>query len=309
MTNKIKIVVAGIGGVGGYFGGRLAQKYRNSNDIEIYFLARGEHLKKIKEIGLQLIKGDSSFVAHPKLASNNAYEIGVADFIIVCTKTYDLEAALWQLKPCINNYTIILPLLNGVDSAEIVKSILPNNIVAKGCVYIVSRLKESGIVENSGNIESLFFGLDGETNDKLAWLENAMKDAGIEATLTKNIASIIWEKFIFISPTATATSYYNTCIGKLIEEHEETVIKLINEIKDLAILKGIAVDNDIVSKTINKLKSLPYETTSSMHSDFKNKKSNTELEALTAYVIKQGIQLKYNTPTYEFIYRALKSRN
>ncbi|MDP2385362.1 MAG: 2-dehydropantoate 2-reductase [Bacteroidota bacterium] len=308
MANKIKIVIIGIGGVGGYFGGMLAKKYAENNEVEIYFVARGKHLKQIQEKGLIIIRGEHTFVAKPHLATEHAEEIGIADFVLVCTKSYDLEAAIMQLKPCIDKKTILMPLLNGVDSVERIKGMLPENQVLSACVYIISQLKEAGTIEVTGNVQSLFFGTDNTLNPEQQLLEKILKEADIKATLTPNISTIVWEKFIFISSIATATSYYDCCVGKLLEEHEETLIKLIDEVTDIALAKGIQPDAEIGIKTLNKQKSLPYETITSMHRDFMNSKPNTELESLAGYIVRAGEKLN-NTPSFEIAYQYLKNKN
>jgi 2-dehydropantoate 2-reductase len=307
---KTKITIAGIGGVGGYFGGLLANQYFKSDEVEICFFARGQNLNEIKKNGLKVIKGKSEIICKPKIATDNPTEIGIANLIILCTKSYDIEIVVQQLKPCIDENTIILPLLNGVDSKEKIQKILPNNTILDGCVYIVSRLKQSGIIENIGNIQTLYFGIDGFSNQKLKYYENIFKNANIEATLSQNISSIIWEKYIFISPTATATTYFDKSIGEIIsDKHIETVTELINEIKQVANAKNILISEDIVDKTINKLKSLPFDTTSSMHTDFKNKNKSSELESLTNYVIEQGKKYNIKTPTYIKTYNELKKKS
>lgn len=307
---KTKITIAGIGGVGGYFGGLLANQYFKSDEVEICFFARGQNLNEIKKNGLKVIKGKSEIICKPKIATDNPTEIGIADLIILSTKSYDIEIVVQQLKPCIDDNTIILPLLNGIDSKEKIQKILPNNTILDGCVYIVSRLKQSGTIENIGNIQTLYFGIDGFSNQKLKYYENIFKNANIEATLSQNISSIIWEKYIFISPTATATTYFDKSIGEIIsDKHIETVTELINEIKQIANAKNILISEDIVEKTINKLKSLPFDTTSSMHTDFKNKNNSNELESLTNYVIEQGKKYNIKTPTYIKTYNELKKKS
>lgn len=116
------------------------QDDENHSAIKIKFLARGEHFKAIQKKGLKVITKNTEFTAHPTVASNNAKELGIADYILICTKSYDLEATLEQLRPCINDQTILLPLLNGVDSKERIEKLFPNNLVLDGCVYIVARL-------------------------------------------------------------------------------------------------------------------------------------------------------------------------
>jgi 2-dehydropantoate 2-reductase len=307
---KTKIIIAGIGGVGGYIGGLLAKSFYENENVKISFVARGEHLKEIQKNGLKVIKGENKFIAKPHIATDNTSEIGIVDYIVIATKSYDLEKIVQQLRPCINQDTIVLPLLNGVDSKERIKKILPNNIVLDGCTYMVSRLKQFGVIENSGNIQTLYFGLDNIVNDKLVLLENLFKEANIEAFQSKNISTIIWEKFIFISPTATATSYFDKSIGDFLSNkvHYETIMELIEEVKQIAKAKKIIISEDITEKTLEKLNALPFETTSSMHNDFKNKNSNTELESLTGFVISEGMKFNIQTPMYVKIYAELKKK-
>ncbi len=305
---QTSIIIAGIGGVGGYFGGMLAKYYENHSAIKIKFLARGEHFKAIQKKGLKVITKNTEFTAHPTVASNNAKELGIADYILICTKSYDLEATLEQLRPCINDQTILLPLLNGVDSKERIEKLFPNNLVLDGCVYIVARLTEPGVITNSGNIQTLYFGNSDTENKRLLTFEQVLKNAGIEATFTKNIQSIVWEKFIFISATATATSYFNCSIGELLASPEKlhTLVKLIEEIKTVANAKQINVSDNITESTLTRLKALPFETTTSMHSDFKSCKSQNESDSLTAYVIREAERLNLETPVYKQLYTKLK---
>jgi 2-dehydropantoate 2-reductase len=308
---KTNIIIAGIGAVGGYFGGLLAKHFHENEDVEINFFARGLHLEEIRNSGLKVIQGEHEFIATPTVATDNPSEMGVADFIIIATKSFDLETIVEQLKPCINRDTVILPLLNGVDSKERILSILPHNIVLDGCVYIVSRLKQAGVVENIGNIQTLYFGIDNVVNERLLLLESLLKEANIEATLSQNISTILWEKFVFISPTATATSYFDKCIGELIADNGnlEMATALIEEVKQIAKAKHAVIADDITEKTVNKLRSLPFEATSSMHSDYRSNKPANELESLTGYVVSEGQRYNLETPMYLKTYVALKGKN
>lgn len=310
MNTKTKILIAGIGGVGGYFGGLLAKHYYDNAAVEISFIARGQHLKEIQDKGLKVIKGKNEFIAYPKIVTDNTMEIGIVDLIIVCTKSYDLETVILQLKPCINDHTILLPLLNGVDCKERIKAIFPNNIILSGCVYIVSRMKEFGVIENSGNIETLYFGLDIFANEKLQLFKKIFEQASIEVTLSETILSTIWEKFIFLSPTATVTSYYDKCIGEILSDNNclEVTKLLIEEVHNVAKSKGIIFSEEIKGITLAKLKSLPFAATSSLHTDFMNKKSNNELETLTKYVIVEGEKHNVPTPTYLKLHSFLEKR-
>jgi 2-dehydropantoate 2-reductase len=307
-VQKQKIIIAGIGGVGGYFGGLLAHRFENSDRAAVYFVARGQHLKQIKTNGLNVKKGDHTFIAKPELATDQPSEIGIADLIIISTKSYDLEAMMEQLAPCINKDTILLPLLNGVDSREKIKKMFPEILVLDGCVYIVARLTEPGFIENKGNIQKLYFGLDGIANKRLTSLEQLMKEAGIEAFFSQTISTVIWEKFIFISPTAAATSYFDSSIGAILADTEKlsTLDSLMEEIKQIANAKQITISKDITDKTLKILHALPYETTSSMHTDILNGKPVSEIESLIAYVVKEGEKNNLSMPVYKQVYKVLQ---
>ena len=308
MPKKTKIVVFGIGGVGGYFGGLLATKYENSNDIEICFVARGEHLAQIRANGLKVIHGQTEFIARPAFATDNTNEIGIADYILICTKSYDLAATIEQLKPCIDENTIIVPLLNGVESVDRIKNIFPASTVLEGCVYIVSLVKKAGVIENSGINQKLYFGPGTINSERLLWLEKTIQYAGIEATLSDKISTIVWEKFIFISAIATATSYLDCSVGKLLETNEETLVQLIEEVKAVARVKGISFKPEITGYIVNYNKQLPYDTTSSMHRDYQNRKPNTEVETLTGYVVRAGEELGIETPVFTKAYQHLANK-
>ena len=304
-----KIAIVGIGGVGGYLGGMLAKHFEDSKEVEIYFIARGENEKAIKQNGLRVETTKGNFVAHPKLITSNPGDIGAVDFLIYCTKSYDLEESIEQFKPCINKDTVILPLLNGVDSSERIKTILPSNEVWDGCIYIVSQLSEPGIIKETGNINTLFFGSDTGTEVKLKKIETIFKESAISASLSGNIQQEIWKKFIFLSPIATLTSYLNVNFGVILssEEHKKTLWSLLHEIKAVADAKKIRLPDDIIQKTMATMLGLQKETTTSMHRDFQKGKK-TELESLAGYVVKLGKQFNVEVPTYGMIYEKLSAK-
>lgn len=311
MNEKIKIIVAGIGGVGGFFGGLLARHFFDSPEVDIYFLARGEHLKQIQANGLKVLKGNTHFTAKPRSATNNAQEIGIADYIILCTKSYDLEKTIEQLKPCVDSNTSILPLLNGVTSSEQIKTILPDADIFNGCAYIVSHLKEAGIVENTGNIQRLYFGQENTANEKLLLLDKIFRQSTIESTLTNNITSVVWEKFHLVGANSSATSYFNCSTGEILASKTKSdfLLSLLQEVNQIALARGIIFDRDMISLTMEKLRSFPFETTSSMQRDFQKSDTRTELETITGFVVRSGQQLNIKTPTSNIVYNALLTKS
>ncbi len=306
---KTKIVIVGLGGVGGYFGGFLAKKYAENPDIEIYFVARGEHLKKVKENGLTLITENDTFQIFPTLATDRVMEIGTADYIIMTPKSYDLDATVSQIKPMIGTNTIILPLLNGIDNSDRIRALLPETEVWDGCCYIVAKLKEPGVVENSGDIHRIVFGYKNQTSEKLLAFEKLLKEAGIEAEFHADILTAIWKKFFFISTSASLTSYFDVSYGELVNDdfRRNMLVEISNELILVANAEGIAIDNSEIDKLIHQFEKLSKGTTTSMHRDFQAGK-NTEVNSLTGIVVELGKKHGIPTPVYEKVYRELLDR-
>ena len=306
--DKIKIVIVGLGGVGGYYGGLLAKQYADNPEIEIYFVARGAHLKKMQEKGLTLITEKGTFQVHPTLATDNVTEIGTADYIIMTPKSYDLDTTVAQIKPIVGSNTVIMPLLNGIDNSDRIRTLLPGTEVWQGCCYIVARLNEPGVVESSGGVHRLQFGYElQQIDERLRIFEGWLKDAGIDATFYENIMHVIWTKFFFISSTASLTSYFNVSFGELLtdETRKATLVNVLEELILIANAEGAEIERTVIDKVIHQLEKLPFETTSSMHSDFKAGK-NTEVHGLTGAVVELGKKHGILTPTYEMVYKTLK---
>ena len=284
----------------------MARQYAEKPEVEIYVVARCAQLEKGQEEGLTVITETGTFVVHPTLATDNVSEIGVADYVIMTTKSYDLEATIHQIKPCVGQNTVILPLLNGIDNASRIRAILPETEVWEGCVYIVARLNAPGVVESSGNVHAFNFGSENETDERLVILEKLLKDARIEVTLHEKILPVIWKKFFFISSTASLTSYFNVGFYDLLtdEFRKNTLIKLLEELLLVANAEGAEMDGSIIDSITYRLEKLPRETTSSMHTDFKAGK-NTELKTLTGIVVEFGKKHGIDTPTYEMVYEKL----
>jgi len=307
---KTKIVIVGLGGVGGYYGGMLAKQYADHPDIEIYFVARGAHLRKVQENGLTLITEKGTFQVYPTLATDDVTEIGTADYIIMTPKSYDLDATVAQIKPIVGSNTVILPLLNGIDNSDRIRTLLPGTEVWQGCCYIVARLNEPGVVESSGGVHRFNFGYEyKQSNERLIDFETLLKEAGIDATFHEKIMHVIWTKFFFISSTASLTSYFDVSFGALLtdEVRKATLVSVLEELLLVANAEGAEIEHTVIDKVIHQLEKLPFETTASMHSDFKAGK-NTEVQGLTGAVIQLAKKHTIATPTYEKVYAELYGR-
>jgi 2-dehydropantoate 2-reductase len=309
MKKNYRIAILGIGGVGGFLGGKLAAAYSHTEDIEIIFVARGSNALAIKENGLKLITSSEEIIVHPDSVADDVSSIGEIDLLICCTKTYDLEHSIKALSSSITPNTIILPLLNGIDNTEKIQLLLPKAKVLQGCIYLVSKLIAPGTVQQRGEFYSLHFGGDKMLTDQMPKILNLFKQANINAVSEDNIHEKIWSKFSFISPVATYTSAYNISIGKILEsnEHTTSLKKLMVELITLAKALNINLPTDSIEKNFLVMEKLPYETTSSMQADFANNKP-TELETLTGSVVRKAAEQGIPLDAYTDIYQLLRER-
>jgi 2-dehydropantoate 2-reductase len=305
---KTRIGILGMGGVGGYFGGLLAKAYAESDSVEIVFIARGETQKAIAQNGLKIILDESEMTVFPSIVSDDSKVIGKLDYLICATKTYDIEESLLSIKKNITKNTIILPLYNGVDAPERISDLFPDNEVLQGCVYIVSMIVSSGVIKKIGTYEKLFFGSRTAPITSLNKLQSIFEKASIESYLVDNIEETVWEKFIFISALASATSYLNQNIGEILDSQSSRTVyvSLLNEITMIAAVKGLNLPADIIMQTILKLEKTPRDATSSMHRDLMAGRK-IELFSLTEFVVNEGAKYEIETPTYQMVLDKLSS--
>lgn len=308
-----KIVVIGPGGVGGYFGFKIAQKYENDKDVDVTFIARQETFRIIKENGLTLLSPEHSIpIAKPDHILENISEIKDADLILICVKEYDLERVCKELKDKINDKTVLLPLMNGVDIYDRIRKVISNGIVFPSCVYIASHIKEKGVIEHKGNSGKIIIGKDPLHNSyEPKWMVDLLTDCRIDVIYKDNSFSAIWIKFFFIASFGLVSARYNKSIGQINEEAElkERVTAIMREIEEIASKKAIDLPDNIVELTFQKAGTFPYNTQTSLQLDVQSKKADNELELFAGAIINYGKQL--NTPVNETekIYNEIKQMN
>ena len=303
-----KIGILGIGGVGGYIGGKLALAYSNSTEVEILFIARGKNRDAIRENGIEVYTPEDNFKAYPKLVSDDANEIGKLDLLILATKDYDLPQALLACQDCIGPFTILLPLVNGVNTRERIAGLTRSENLLEGFCYMVSELVEPGLVRLYGKGHSIYLGYPGSKGQSLDQIMKIFAGAGINAVNPENIIKAAWEKYFFISSMATITSFLGKPIKEVAEvpANRELWQQLLEELSILAKAKSIPLDPGTAEKTLQKARLLPDDATTSMHRDMMKNKP-TEVEALTGYVVKEARLLGLELPLYEKMYSRLKS--
>ena len=306
-----ELTIIGLGGVGGYFGFKLAQKYASSDAVNISFIARAQTYEIVKEKGLTLLSAEhENPVAHPHQIYSNVEQLPATDVFVICVKEYDLENICQQLKSRIKEDTLILPLMNGVDIYERIRKIISNGIVLPSCVYVASHIKEKGIVEHKGNPGKIVMGKDPE-NPQYDALEIAalLKDAGIDLDYKEDSFPDIWTKYFFIASFGLVTARYNKSIGQVVEEpalHDRAAL-IMKEIEVIAKKKEVAISEDIIEKTFQKAASFPYHTPTSLQLDVQSGKANTELELFAGAIIEYGKILGIPVTETQQIYKEIKA--
>lgn len=304
---QFRIAILGIGGVGGYFGGQLARAFAGSDEAEIIFIARGANAEAIREHGLLIKTSQGESVVRPDLVSDDPASIGVVDLLVVATKAFDLEQSIDKYAEIIGSEAAILPLLNGVGHAGTIRGRFPDADVWNGCVFIVARLESPGTVWVGSDMRVFQFG-GGADRAKMTRFLERLKSAGVDAYLSDDIERTVWEKYVFISPLASLTSYHDTNNGGLIRDHRDELRRMIAEVVAVGRAKGVSLGDDIIDTTLAKLEKAPPESTSSMHSDFMKGGPN-ELETLTGYVVREAAKSGIEVPTYARVYDGLITRN
>lgn len=305
----MKIAVVGIGGVGGYFGCKLAREYSKSGEHEIIFIARGEHLTAIREGGLQLFTREGDYITRPTLVTDNPARAGIFDVVFFCVKSYSLEESALALKNNISNTTVVIPLLNGVNSADRLRAVLSGADIISGSVYIITHIERPGVVRQEDGACKLIFGTDDRKSaQKYSYILNILLQAKIDAVLTDKISETLWTKYLLMCPLATLTSATGMTYGAVLADavHREKVRGMMQEVIEVAKACGINLPQNSLDKTMDMVNRFRFDAKTSMQLD-REKGKQTEVDALTAYLIDTGRKLGIPTPRHNEFYERLIS--
>ncbi|MFV0530781.1 MAG: ketopantoate reductase family protein [Flavobacteriales bacterium] len=297
-----QILIIGTGGVGGYFGGKMAQV-----GLDVTFVARGTHFKALKEKGLYVKSIDKSFHLPKIQVIQTLSETDKFDIIFVCTKSPQVEEVARQLPSVVHEKTIVIPLLNGIAAENQLSEYIPKENIVHGLVKIFSKIEDNGIIHHFGYEPTIIFGNYFHQNTSfLDRLESVIKMTKVTYKRSTDILSDKWQKFIFIC-SGGLTTIARATYGEIREnvETRQLLINLLQEIIDLGILKQINLPENLMDKTMKMIDGFPYEATSSMQRDFYEKKPS-EIDFLTGEVVKIAKESNFSTPINYFIYSCLK---
>ncbi len=293
----------GTGGIGGYYGARLAQV-----GADVFFVARGPHLEAIQKNGLKITSVKGDFEITSVNASSNPNDAGPVDVIIFATKAWDIESAASLIKPALKESGIVVHFQNGVDTPERLASVIDRKKIVGGVAYGVMNIAGPGRIDNSTQIQELIYGTyDGSKSDSLEEFHSYCKRAVFNSQLVPNIEVHLWTKFLFICAFSGITSLIRKPIGPILAEPEtyQLFYSCMSEIKKIADEKKIPLPASIMEDRMKFAKSLEPTATSSMQRDLKNG-NHLELAALNGMVSCFGKKLGILTPVNDFIFSVLK---
>ncbi len=298
----MRIAVMGSGGVGGYFGARLA-----AGGHDVTFVARGRHLEAMQRQGLRLESTFGNLHLQPTSAVAAAGEIAAADAVIFAVKMGDTDAAAEQLKPLVAKGASVFTFQNGVESFDRLAKELGPAAIVPGVARIASHIKEPGVIEHTGKFAMLELGeKDGRPSARTEAFHAACKAAGIHATLSSDIDRNIWMKFVMLAPMSGTTSLTRGPIGPIrsTAESRELLVQAVEEVVAVGMAHGVALAPADAASVIKLIDGLHADMTSSMCHDLVAGKP-IELHGLSGAVVRLGAAKGVPTPAHKFITQAL----
>ena len=297
----MRIAVYGAGGVGGYFGGRLAQA-----GADVHFIARGAHLQALREQGLRVRSVTGDFEVRAP-ATDDPAEVGSCDFVLFCVKTFDTDAAAARLGPLVGEDTAVVSLQNGVENEETLARAVGDDHVMGGAAFIFAEIAEPGVIRHTGGPASITFGeFDGRASERAQRLLSCCEQAGFAAALSASIKTVLWAKLAFICAQAGMTAAVRLPIGEIRTAAAAWAAfsRLVTEVCAVAEAEGHPVPPAARERALALAQALP-GSFSSLHDDLMAGR-RMELDALHGFVIRRAAQHHLAVPMSEAVYAILQ---
>jgi 2-dehydropantoate 2-reductase len=293
----MRVAVFGSGGVGGYFGGRLA-----ASGTDVAFIARGAHLEALRTRGLRLISPKGDLHLQPVQAGDDPAAIGPVDVVIFTVKMYDAERAAATLAPLVGPDTVVIPFQNGVDAVEIVTRAVGAPHVAGGTAYVAAVIDEPGVIRHTAMDRLIFGELDGRRSARLEAFLAACAPAGFQATLSGHIRGDIWSKFIRLTAFSGMTSVTRSPIGIVRAEPELRAMMEAAWQEGIAVARavGVTLPDGALDDIRRMADAIAPAAKSSMLEDLERGR-RLELPWLSGALVRFGAAHGVATPVHRFI--------
>lgn len=291
----MRVAVIGSGGVGGFVGGRLAKAGH-----EVAFLARGEHLRALRERGLRVKSTDGDFDIPSVVATDQPGELGPADLFLFTVKTYDTEAAAAPLKPLLQPGSTVLTLQNGIDSHERIDAVLGEGVALPGTIRIETTIAEPGVIAHTSPFYLIRFGevrgTGAPQSERVERLSAAFAEAGLKASVPRDMRFDLWSKLLQIVSFAGLSTLARANLGEILASPEltETFVAIMNEVAAVAKAEGVDLGQDAVEKQLAANRGMHPGFKSSMQRDLERGR-RLEVDAIAGALVRLGA--KHGIPT------------
>lgn len=294
----MKVAVMGAGGVGAYFGAKLAAA---GNDVT--FIARGAHLDALRTSGLSVLSGLGDVTLPTVSATDDPRDVGVVDFVFLAVKLWDTESAARSILPMLGPESSIVSFQNGVQKDDVLRSIAPPEAVIGGLCYIAASITKPGVIQHVGTMQKLVFGeFSGASTERITALYDACTTAGIDAEISDGIERATWEKYVFLVGLSACTAATRQPIG-VVRANALTRQLLVDTMREAVMVgraRGVELDKEYAEKRLLFIDGLPPGMRASMAVDLE-RGNRLELPWLSGGVVTLGKQCGVPTPTNEII--------
>jgi 2-dehydropantoate 2-reductase len=289
----MKIAMMGSGGVGGYFGAKLAH-----GGADVHFIARGAHLTAMRQSGLRLEGHGDPVVLARVSATDDPATVGIAGLVVIGVKLWDTADALERIKPMVGPNTTLISFQNGVTKSDMLRAAYPNAHVLDGVAYVATTIAEPGVIKRTGPLERLVFGeSDGSPSKVGEALLAYAKKGGINAELSSNVRVEIWQKFVFLIGLSATTASMRSRIGPIRANPQSRafLLDIMREVVAVGRAMGVALPEDYAESRLSFADGVSPEMTSSMHHDLE-RGNKLELPWLSGAVADLGAKAGIPTP-------------
>ena len=299
----MRIATMGAGGVGGYYGGRLAQAGH-----EVAFITRGEHLRAIRARGLRLLGATGDVFISGAQATDDPAALAPVDVVLFCVKLFDTEDAASAIAPLLAKGGVCITLQNGVDGHQRVGAIVGEERVMAGIAFVSALIESPGVIRYTSKAPSIRFGeADGRMSERAVRFRDACKAAGFEAEVVADIRVALWHKFVGLAVNAALTSLVRQPAG--VVYHDPDLLALaragFEEGAAVARASGIRLPDDIVEWQVENHRKFPTEMYASMYHDLARGR-RLEVESFSGLIVCKGRELGIPTPFHSMAYACLK---
>jgi 2-dehydropantoate 2-reductase len=298
----MKILIMGTGGVGGYYGGLLAQQGN-----EVTFISRGAHLYAIRHEGLKVRSVHGDFTVLPANATEDPAKVEPVDLVLFCVKTYNTDEAAEAIKPVIDPQTVVMSLQNGVDAAERIGKVIGAEHVIGSATWLSSAVEAPGVIKQISQFRRIVLGEPGGgRSERVQSIYEVLNQTGITVEISEDIQKVLWNKLVFITSVSSVGSLTRLPMGdyRSVPETRNLLSSIMQEIENVARAQGISLDEDVVPKWLEFIDNAAPHIKPSMQLDVEAG-HRTELESMVGVVGRKGREVGVPTPTADFVYASL----